>query len=69
MLAAYDVSAAIAYSVRNIPAMIIIDRSGVIQYREEGFGGEGPAYEQRLRWRIDDLLADKPTRASAAKEK
>jgi thiol-disulfide isomerase/thioredoxin/tetratricopeptide (TPR) repeat protein len=53
---AYDESAAQSYGVGNIPATIIIDRDGMIQFREEGFGGEGKDYTERLIWRIDELL-------------
>lgn len=53
---AYDSGAAASYKVRGIPATFIIDRKGMIQYRDDGFGGAGEAYVERLGWRIDELL-------------
>ena len=43
---------------------MIIDREGLIQYRDVGFGGEGEAYIERLIWRIDELLKEKSDSAS-----
>lgn len=53
---AYDEGAADAYNVRSIPATIIIDRNGTIQFRDEGFGGAGEDYIERLVWRLEYLL-------------
>ena len=57
---AYDVDARQAFDVRGVPALAIIDRGGRIAFREEGFGGDGEHYVERLRWRIDSLLNEAP---------
>jgi len=59
IVAAYDDDAADACKVKNIPATLFIDRDGVIQFREEGFGGEGSDYIERFAWRVDALLKEK----------
>lgn len=58
LLAAYDDGTADSFDVRGIPATFIIDRGGVIQFREEGFGAEGSDYVERMIWRVDELLKD-----------
>jgi hypothetical protein len=65
MLAAYDDGAAERFGVRGIPATYIIDRDGVIQFSEEGFGAGGPDYVERLSWRVDELLKEKTGAAGA----
>jgi thiol-disulfide isomerase/thioredoxin len=55
MMVAYDEGAAEALNVRGIPATFIIDRSGVIQFQDSGFGGAGKDYVRRLSWRVDLL--------------
>jgi thiol-disulfide isomerase/thioredoxin len=56
---AYDDGAAEAFNVRGIPATFIIDRGGVIQFQDLGFGGSGQDYVRRLSWRVDDLLKER----------
>jgi cytochrome c biogenesis protein CcmG/thiol:disulfide interchange protein DsbE len=56
--AAYDDGAAGRFGVSGIPATFIIDRAGVIQFREEGFGADGPGYVERMVWRVDELLKE-----------
>jgi peroxiredoxin len=63
---AYDEGAARGYKVDGIPATFIIDRRGVIQFRENGFGGSGEAYVERLSWRIDELLKEAKEAAAPA---
>jgi thiol-disulfide isomerase/thioredoxin len=58
-LAAYDGGAANSYNIASIPTTVIIDRGGMIQYRDVGFGGEGETYIERLSWRVDELLKEK----------
>lgn len=65
MLAAYDDGAAGSFGVRGIPATYIIDRDGVIQFSEEGFGAGGQDYVERLSWRVDELLKEKTGAAGA----
>lgn len=47
------------FNISGIPATLIIDRAGVIRFRDTGFGGAGESYIERIIWRVDDLL--KPT--------
>jgi thiol-disulfide isomerase/thioredoxin/Tfp pilus assembly protein PilF len=63
-LAAYDDGAADSFRIASIPTTIIIDRGGMIQYKDVGFGGEGETYIERLSWRIDELLKEKSDAAS-----
>ncbi|MFP5263234.1 MAG: redoxin domain-containing protein [Blastocatellia bacterium] len=56
--AAYDDGAAERFGVSGIPATFIIDRRGMIQFREEGFGADGPGYVERMVWRVDELLKE-----------
>jgi len=56
MLVAYDDGAAGRYQLDGVPATFIIDRDGVIQFRETGFGGSSEDYQERMHWRIDELL-------------
>jgi thiol-disulfide isomerase/thioredoxin len=55
---AYDGDGAARFGVSGVPALIIIDRRGYIAFREQGFGGEGDRYVERLSWRIDELLKE-----------
>ncbi|MGA9768645.1 MAG: redoxin domain-containing protein [Blastocatellia bacterium] len=55
--AAYDDNAADAFKVEGVPTTFIIDRNGVIQFSDFGFG-EDEHYIDRLVWRIDALLKD-----------
>jgi peroxiredoxin len=66
MLAAYDDGAADSFGVNGIPSTFIIDRDGVIQFSEEGFGADGAVYIERLNWRVDELLKEKPAKTGAA---
>jgi thiol-disulfide isomerase/thioredoxin len=59
MAVAYDTNAAESYKVQGVPTTFIIDRDGVIQFRDLGFGGEGKDYIERLTWRVDELLKEK----------
>jgi peroxiredoxin len=62
---AYESGAAELFGVRSIPMTVIIDRDGLIQYQERGYGGEGKDYVERMSWRIDELLkAARPAGAS-----
>jgi peroxiredoxin/tetratricopeptide (TPR) repeat protein len=58
MVVAYDDGAAGRYQLDGVPATFIIDRDGVIQFRETGFGGSSEEYQDRMRWRIDELLKE-----------
>jgi peroxiredoxin len=55
---AYDNGAAVSYNATSIPATVIIDRKGMIQFRDSGFGGAGEIYVERLSRRIDELLKE-----------
>jgi thiol-disulfide isomerase/thioredoxin len=68
-VSAYDEDAAEGLKVRNIPSTIIIDRDGMIQFREDGFGGEGRDYIDRMIWRIDDLLEKNASPAGGVDER
>jgi peroxiredoxin len=56
MAIAYDDGTSGQYRLNGVPATFIIDRAGVIQFRETGFGGSSEDYQDRMRWRIDELL-------------
>jgi thiol-disulfide isomerase/thioredoxin len=62
MQAAYDNNAAEVFKVNGVPMTFIVDRNGVIQFSEEGFGGDEKSYFDHLVWRVDALLKE----ASAA---
>jgi thiol-disulfide isomerase/thioredoxin len=68
MTVAYDNDAARNLEVTGAPTTIIIDRNGLIQFKDVGFGDDGQLYVDRLIWRIDALLNEKansrPTRQS-----
>jgi thiol-disulfide isomerase/thioredoxin len=68
MPAAYDDNAAKSFGVRGIPATFFIDRNGVIQFYEEGFGAEGSDYVERISWRIDELLKEKAEAAGTKQD-
>lgn len=57
---AYDETGAGAFGVNGIPTMVILDRRGRIAFREQGMGGDAEHYVERLSWRIDELLSEKP---------
>ncbi len=59
---AYDNDAARAFKVEGVPTTFILDRNGVIQFSDFGFGGDDKQYIDHLVWRIDALLKE----ASAA---
>ncbi len=58
MPVAYDDNAAKAFNVEGVPATFIIDRNGVIQFIDLGFGGDEQQYIDHLIWRIDALLKE-----------
>jgi len=58
MPVAYDDNAARAFNVDGVPTTFILDRNGVIQFSDFGFGGEDKEYIDRLIWRIDALLKE-----------
>ncbi len=49
------------FNITGIPATLIIDRAGVIRFRDTGFGGAGETYIERIVWRVDDLLKSTAT--------
>ena len=55
---AYDNDAAKAFNVDGVPTTFIVDRNGVIQFSDLGFGGDDKEYIDRLVWRIDALLKE-----------
>ena len=63
-LVAFDGNAATSYKIASIPTTLIIDRGGMVQYRDVGFGGAGETYIERLSWRIDELLKERGEQAS-----
>jgi thiol-disulfide isomerase/thioredoxin/Flp pilus assembly protein TadD len=69
MVAAYDDDAYESYKVHGVPTTFIIDRNGTIQFREIGFGDEGKEYIERMTWRVDELLKEKPAPPPAGKDK
>ena len=58
MPVAYDNDAAKAFNVDGVPTTFIVDRNGVIQFSDFGFGGDDKDYIDRLVWRIDALLKE-----------
>ena len=56
MAVAYDDGTSGQYRLDGVPATVIIDRAGIIQFRDTGFGGSSEDYQDRMRWRIDELL-------------
>ena len=60
---AYDDNAAKAFNVDGVPTTFIVDRNGVIQFSDFGFGGDDKLYIDHLVWRIDALLKE-PSAAS-----
>lgn len=68
--AAYDQDGAQNYQIPGVPSTFIIDRKGVIQFRDVGFGDEGERFIERLAWRVDALLSEPGAPApTAGKEK
>ena len=55
---AYDNDAAKAFNVDGVPTTFIVDRNGVIQFSDLGFGGDDKQYIDHLVWRIDALLKE-----------
>ncbi|HKY04951.1 MAG TPA: TlpA disulfide reductase family protein, partial [Blastocatellia bacterium] len=49
------------FNITGIPATLIIDRAGVIRFKETGFGGAGETYVERIVWRVDELLKPEPS--------
>jgi thiol-disulfide isomerase/thioredoxin/Tfp pilus assembly protein PilF len=58
MSVAYDSTAAELFKIDSVPMTFIVDRKGVIQFSDEGFGGDGKDYFERLVWRVDALLKE-----------
>ena len=58
MPVAYDEDAAKAFNVDGVPTTFIVDRRGVIQFSDLGFGGDEQQYIDHLVWRIDALLKE-----------
>jgi hypothetical protein len=56
----YDTDALKSFGVGSVPVVFMIDRDGMIQYRDVGYGGAAERFIERLTWRIDELL--KPDR-------
>lgn len=67
MLAAFDDGAAASFGVRGIPTTFIIDRGGIIQFSEEGYGEGGSDYVERMSWRVDELLRESDGAAATKK--
>lgn len=57
MPVAYDDEASKAFKIEGVPSTFIIDRNGVIQFSDLGFGDDD-LYVDRLVWRIEALLKD-----------
>ena len=57
----YDNEASLAYEVRSIPSLFLIDREGKIQYKHVGFGGKGDEFTKIVSDEIEDLLHQPPT--------
>lgn len=55
--AAFDNGAASDFSIEEIPATVVLDKDGKIQYRTVGFPGE-ERYLREMRLRIDALTGD-----------
>lgn len=62
MTVAYDTDAAQNYGVQGVPTTFFIDRNGVIQFKDEGFGDDPKAYLDVMTWRIDALLKENRAR-------
>jgi len=54
---AYDQDGAQSLQIPGVPTTLIIDRQGVIQFRDVGFGEE-TLFLEHLAWRIDALLRE-----------
>jgi thiol-disulfide isomerase/thioredoxin len=69
MTAAYDNNAAQNLEIPGVPTTVIIDRNGLIQFKDVGFGDDGKLYIDRLIWRIDALLKEKANSRPAQQSK
>lgn len=56
--AAYDQDGAQNFQIPGVPSTFIIDRQGLIQFRDVGYGDEGERFIERLTWRVDALLSE-----------
>ena len=57
----YDGGAGLAYEVRGIPSLFLVDGEGKIQYKHVGFGGNGEEFIKMMSAEIDELLAFTPS--------
>ncbi|HKP87016.1 MAG TPA: redoxin family protein [Blastocatellia bacterium] len=56
---AYDNNAAAGFRVEGIPTTLLIDRGGVIQFKDVGYNADEKSYLAQMVWRIDALLKEK----------
>ena len=66
MTVVYGSEAAKKYKIYGIPRMVLIDRNGVIQYFESGFGDSGEEWIEGLTLRVEELMASPPPPNSSA---
>jgi thiol-disulfide isomerase/thioredoxin len=59
--AAYDQDGAQNFQLPGVPSTFIIDRNGVIQFRDIGYNADGERVIERLAWRVDALLSPQAT--------
>lgn len=64
MPVAYDNNTAQSFKVDGVPTTFIVDRNGVIQFSDLGFGGSEKLYIDHLVWRIDALLKERSAASS-----